>query len=153
MRAIRSFTPLGVLLACVVVLSSCQAIRVSAYDAAAHQNAILLKAETLALMATSNEPFAQHKDAVGVLSGKIEAAYQAAAAKKNDELVAREWQVLKDPERDLYGGFVKRWETSGKISNAFREAMSGQIGEAFDMIICLEAAKQSGGQCTAAGGA
>ena len=153
MRVFRSFVPLGFLLAVAIVLSSCQGMKVSSYDPAAHQNAIALKAETLALLAMSSEPFATHKDAVVGLNAKVEAAYQVAAATPGNELVAREWQILKDPDRDLYGGFVKRWETSGKLSNAFRENFTGQVGEAFDMIICLEAAKKSGGQCVPAGGA
>jgi hypothetical protein len=152
MKVIRSFTSLGVLLAWALVLSGCQAIKISAYDVVAHQNAILLKAETLALMATSSEPFSQHKPEVDALNLKIELAYQTAAAAPNNQLVAREWQILKDPERDLYGGFVKRWEASGKLSNAFREAVTTQVGEAFDLIICLEAAKKSGGLCTPGGG-
>jgi hypothetical protein len=151
MRAVRSFAALGFLLACVVALSSCQVPGAAAVDDTARQNAILLKAETVALMGLSSEPFAQHQDAVAALTGKIEAAYQLAAVRPRGELIAREWQVLKDPERDLYGGFVKRWQTSGKLSPAFRDAITGQVGQAFDMIVCLEGARQTGGRCSVGG--
>ena len=152
MRIVRSLAAFGFLLAWAVILSSCQTpLAVSAYDPAAHQNAIALKMEAVALMATAGEQFAQHKDAVDALNVKIEAAYQVAAATPRNELVAREWQVLKDPERDLYGGFIKRWQASGTLRTAFREAASEQVAEAFDLIICLEAAKKSGGQCAAGG--
>lgn len=153
MRTVRSFAALGFLLAWAVFLSSCQTggLTVSAYDPAAHQNAIVLRNEAVALMAKAGEPFAQHKAEVELLNAKVEAAYQVAASTPRNELVAREWQVLKDPERDLYGGFIKRWQTSGALRTVFREEASAQVTEGFDLIICLEAAKKSGGQCATGG--
>ena len=149
MRIGRSFAGAGVLLAIAFVLAACQTMRIAPADPAALQAAAELKVETLALMAKAGEPFAQHRAEVEAVTGKMNTAYELAAATPNNELVTREWAVMRDPERDLYGGFVKRWETSGKIGRAFREEASAQVSEGFDYIICLEQAKRSGTECPA----
>jgi len=149
MRIGRSFAGAGLLLAIAFVLAACQTMRIAPADPAALQAAAGLKVETLALMAKAGEPFAQHRAEVEAVTGKMNTAYELAAATPNNELVTREWAVMRDPERDLYGGFVKRWEISGKIGRAFREEASEQISEGFDYIICLEQAKRSGADCPA----
>jgi hypothetical protein len=147
---IRCLRPVGFVLAWAILLTACQSI--NKYDREAHQDAVILKIETLALMAKSGEPFAVHASEVEALNGKIDAAHEMARSTPNNDLVAREWAIMRDPDRDLYGGFVKRWQTSGKISPPFREEMVAQVSEGFDFIICLEAAKQSGERCATGGG-
>ena len=149
MRIGRSFASAGLWLAIAFVLAACQTMRIAPADPAALQAAAELKVETLALMAKAGEPFAQHRPEIEAVTGKMNTAYELAAATPNNELVTREWAVMRDPERDLYGGFVKRWEASGKIGRAFREEASVQVSEGFDYIICLEQAKRSGADCPA----
>jgi len=152
MRYVRFFAPFAILLAAAIVLSACRtAATISDYSPEAHQKAAELKAETLALMTKSDEPYARHRAEAEALTTKISAAYEVAASTPRNELVTQQWAVMKDPERDLYGGYVKRWQASGRISAAFRDEMLPQVSQAFDYILCLEVAKKSGGQCVAGG--
>jgi hypothetical protein len=49
------------------------------------------------------------------------------------------WELLGDPNGNLLGGFLKKWETENKgQSPAFLEGMGKNIAEAFDKIIELE---------------
>jgi hypothetical protein len=147
MRIVRSIFPAGVMLVWAVLLSSCQTTRIADADPAALQAAAALKVETVALMAKAGEPFAQHRTEVEAVNARMATAYELAASTPNNELVAREWAVMRDPERDLYGGFVKRWQANGTIGRAFREEAAAQVAEGFDYIICLEQTKRSGAAC------
>jgi hypothetical protein len=151
MRIMRSIFPAGLLLAWAILLPSCQSMRLAPADPAALQAAAALKVETLALMAKAGEAFSQHQAEVDAVSARMNTAYELAAATPSNDLVTREWAVMRDPERDLYGGFVKRWQANGKIGKAFREEASAQVSEGFDYIICLEQAKRSGADCPAGG--
>jgi hypothetical protein len=147
MRIVRSIVPAGLLLAWAILLSSCQTARIASPDPAALQEAAALKVETVALMAKAGEPFSQHQEAIDAINTRMTTAYELAASTPNNELVAREWAVMRDPERDLYGGFVRRWRTNGTVGRAFREEAAAQVAEGFDYIICLEQAKRSGAAC------
>jgi hypothetical protein len=147
MRIVRSIFPAAFMLAWAIWLSSCQTARIAEADPAALQAVAALKVETVALMAKAGEPFAQHQAEVDAVNARMSTAYELAASTPNNELVAREWVVMRDPERNLYGGFVKRWQANGAIGRAFREEASAQVAEGFDYIICLEQAKRSGAPC------
>ena len=62
--------------------------------------------------------------------------------------MAAEWAALNDPERELFGGFVRIWQARGRIDEATREAATTRITARFDYILCLEAAKRTkAGRC------
>lgn len=155
MKKISAFVPLSLLLACAVALSACQSGRagkLGSYNPQAHQQAAELKVETVNLMAKSDEPYARHAAAVEALNTKIQTAYELAASTPDNELIVQQWAIMKDPERDLYGGFAKRWKASGRISDTFREEITVQVSQGYDYILCLEVAKRSPGKCTPGSG-
>jgi hypothetical protein len=116
---------------------------------AAQVNAAGLKAQTLSLLDVAGDPYTAHAAEVDALTARIDAAASAAAADPLNTFSARQWSVLRDPSRALYGGTIALWRSQGTLSPAFRDQKKIQIGRAFDYILCLEANKGRGTSCGA----
>jgi hypothetical protein len=151
MKVHRSHAPLAAIVAVAVLVSACRTLNNDdfTFDAAAHQRALALKSRSLALMASSGEAYSRHSQDAEALTAEMENAYQLSAAAPDNELVIVEWEAMKDPERGLYGGFVRRWQASGTIDAATRDLWMDKVTVRFNYIICLEAAKKTkAGRCT-----
>ena len=72
---------------------------------------------------------------------KVEKAYEYAKGLPKNEISTRQWQVLKDPERHLLGGFIKRWKVDDTLGEGYIQEKKKQVSEAFDYIIGLESGK------------
>ena len=114
---------------------------IAPYSHFAYQQGISLKVEALALMEKANEPWADHQQEVQELMLKIEKAFEYAKGRPNNELSTKQWQILKDPEQNLLGGFLKRWSTQSTLSEVFIQEAGGLISNAFDTITGLESGK------------
>lgn len=114
---------------------------------AAQVNAAGLKAQTLSLLDVAGDPYASHAAEVAALTARIDAAASAAAADPLNTFSARQWSVLRDPSRALYGGTIALWRSQGALGPAFRDQKKIQIGRAFDYILCLEANKGRAQSC------
>ena len=131
-------------LLCVLFLLSGCAPLIAEYSLEAYKNATSLKAEALDLIDKSGEPYARRREEAEALTTKINAAYEFAAGTAYNQLSARQWQILRDPNGQLYGGYITFWKRRGTMSNPrFRMHAKNLIGAAFDEIICLEANKQA----------
>lgn len=123
------------------------------YSLEAYKTATSLKAETLALVGKASQPYSAHAKEVEALNTRIDAAYEFAAGRPLNQIAARQWQILRSPDRNLYGGFVAYWRSHGHVGPAFRDNAKELIGQAFDYIICLEANRQKSTSCAALPGA
>jgi hypothetical protein len=148
---LRGSIVLVVLLTAAAVLSGCRTAPsgASTFDPLAHEKALDVKGKALALMAVAGEPYAQHKADVEVLNGEIQAAYEAAATAGRNEQITREWELMREPSGELFGGFIRQWQTADTVSTDLRDQMIPKVSRSFDYILCLELAKKSGGICTA----
>ena len=122
-----------------LVLSACSYI--APYSQVAYQQAISLKVDALDLMDKATEPYASHADEVQRLQIEMRKAYEYARGRPNNELSARQWQLLMDPDRHLLGGFLKRWKEQSTLSEPFIREAKGVISDAFDTISGLESGK------------
>lgn len=122
-----------------VGLSGCAAI--SFFSPVAYEQATSLKVESLALMDRAVEPFDRHRSEAEALMIKVEKAYEYAKGRPGNEISTRQWRLLKDPDRNLLGGFMKRWEERSTLSGPFIEEAKGIVSDAFDTIIGLESGK------------
>lgn len=129
------------LAAAVVALAGCQAT-ISPFSPKAYEQATSLKVEALALMDKATRPYAEHQAEAEALRVSIEKAYEYAKGRPRNEVSVKQWEILRSPERNLLGGFLKRWETRGPQSPAFITETKGLVADAFDMIIGLESGKQ-----------
>lgn len=115
---------------------------ISEFNARAYQQATSLKVEALALMDEATGPYAEHADAVQHLKTELEKAHEFAKGRPNNEISARQWRILINPERDLLGGFLADWQEQSSFSPAFVEEKKTQVARAFDTIIELESGKR-----------
>ncbi len=129
-----------------VVAVACAPL-IAGYSLEAYRYATTLKAETLALMAESVEPFQQHADEVRDLRTRLLAAQEFAAGMPMNQLSARQWRIMNDPDGGLAGEYWVVWEQQGTISAAARGVQIQQVSAGFDDIICLEANKEKNTQC------
>ena len=107
----------------------------------AYQQATSLKVEALALMEKATEQSASHENEIKELETKIEKAYEYAKGRPKNELSAEQWQILKDPNKNLLGGFIKRWRKESTLSTHFIKEAKGLVADAFDTISALESGK------------
>lgn len=121
---------------------------ISPYDHTAYQNATALKAETLALVDKSLEPFSKHEARVDALLLHVEKAYEYSRGLPGNSLASAQWETIKNPGGNLLGGLVRVWSEQGRVSKAYAADKKEQLAKAFDYVICLEMNKKQSAMCT-----
>lgn len=124
-----------------LLIALCGCTTISQFSPAAYEQATSLKVESLVLMEKAAEPFEKHRSEVESLLIKVEKACEYAKGRPGNEISARQWGLLKDPDRNLLGGFMKRWQERGTLPGPFIEEAKGIVSDAFDTIIGLESGK------------
>jgi hypothetical protein len=117
------------------------ALSVDRFDSLAYQNATSLKVDSLMLIGKATQSYSTHKGSVESLKVAVEKAYEYAKGRTKNEEVTEQWALMKDPGKNLLGGFLARWEDKGKLSAAFVTEAKKLISTGFDEIIGLESGK------------
>lgn len=108
----------------------------------AYQQAVSLKVESLALMDNATDDYSMHQSEIDRLNQELQKAYQYALGRPNNDTTISQWEILLDPQRNLLGGFLARWENEGSMSELFIGENKQIISDAFDTIIELESGKR-----------
>jgi len=124
-----------------IALGAC-APSIAPFSSIAFEQATSLKVEALAVMTKAGEPFEKHANKVEVLKTNLEKAYEYAKNRPKNEYSTRQWEKLNDPESNLLGGFLKRWEQQSTLSRVFVDEAKRLVTDAFDEIIGLESGKR-----------
>jgi len=127
---------------CLLLLFHQCAPLIATFDPFALELAVTLKTETLQLMDKAIEHYGHHEKEITSLLFKIEQAYEYVSAKKKNELSVKQWEILKDPNRNLVAGFIKQWKQKGYLKPRFITEAKKIIAHAFDTIIELEKGKR-----------
>lgn len=114
---------------------------ISVYDHYAYVQDTTLKVESLSLMDKAIDSFSVHQKAVEDLTIKLDKAYEYEKSRPKNIFTANQWMLIKDPGKNLLGGFLKRWSEKSVISKTIIDEQKGLVGDAFDMIIKLESEK------------
>lgn len=120
------------------------------YSAEAYKTATTLKAQSLALVARSDQSFAPNAADVAALMTDTAAAYEYARGLPQNQVTAEQWRRLRDPEGGLLGGFMAKWQREDSVSPFTATESAALIAAAFDEIICLEVNKAKASSCSAA---
>jgi hypothetical protein len=128
------------------LLAACDPL-ISPFREQAYENATTLKAQSLALIAKSGQPYSVYQAAIEKLLVDVDAAYEYADGLPKNDIVSKQWDTLRDPEGNLLGGFATRWRNSGSLSTFLREEIALQVADAFDTIICVEINKREASVC------
>ncbi|HYR21558.1 MAG TPA: hypothetical protein VEP30_01360 [Chthoniobacterales bacterium] len=121
-------------------LAACSLI--AHYDQVAYEHATSAKVDTLALMDKATGSYDEHQKEIEALVTELNKAYEYDRGRSLNKITVAQWDVLRDPNRNLVGGFLKMWKAKGKLSATFIAEKKLQIADAFDQIIGLESGKQ-----------
>ncbi len=122
-----------------VVAAGCYTI--STFDQYAYQQTTSLKVDALALMDLAVDSASTHFAEINDITTRIDKAYEYEKLRPKNEISAGMWDILKNPDRNLLGGFLKRWQERQLLNAAYIEDKKEQIARAFDIIAGLESSK------------
>lgn len=128
-------------LALAIALGAC-ALSIAPFSSIAFEQATSIKVEALAVMTKATDRFAQHGDEVETLKTNLDKAHEFAKNRPKNEYSTAQWEKLKDPDSNLLGGFLKRWEQQSTLSRVFVDEAKRLVSDAFDEIIGLETGKR-----------
>lgn len=111
------------------------------YDQYVYQSSTSMKVDALNLMSNATEPYSKHLTAIEQFTDQLNKLYEYELHRKKNDIRIRMWNLLKDPERNLLGGFMKRWQQEGRLSAPFVEEAKIIIGKSFDQLAELESGK------------
>lgn len=100
-----------------------------------------MKVASLNLMDHATEPYENYEDHADQLRLGLQRAYEFANGRPDNEHSARLWRIMIDPDGEMMGGFLTRWEENGAMSDVFITEVKENITEGFDIIIGLESGK------------
>lgn len=72
---------------------------------------------------------------------ELDKAYEYERGRPLNQDTIAQWDLLRDPNRDLLGGFLSEWKQDGPLKPVYIKRKKAQIGKAFDEIILLESGK------------
>lgn len=135
MRALRSVFGLALLNA----LAACSTI--STYDQAAYEHVTSAKVDTLALMDKATGDYGSHRQEIATVDLELKKAYEYDRGRPLNQRTLQQWELLLNPERDLFGGFLRDWERKGSFKPVALEERKRKVAASFDEIIGLESGK------------
>lgn len=122
-----------------IFLYGCSTI--SRFDQYAYTQATSIKVDALNVMDLAIENYTNHLQEVSQVNNEIEKIYEYEKNRPKNDITTKMWQKMEDSTGYLYGGFIHRWKTEGKLSHAFVANEKELIGESFDQIAGLESKK------------
>jgi hypothetical protein len=134
-----SFFVTTLFLSLFLLCSACKTI--SGFDQYAYTIGTALKVDALNVMDKATETYTSQEAAITDVTTRLEKAYEYEKHRPQNSITVKMWEVLKNPNRNLFGGFIKRWQEKKTLSAAFITEAKGQVAEAFDMIVELESQK------------
>ncbi|QQS35827.1 MAG: hypothetical protein IPM56_16535 [Ignavibacteriales bacterium] len=114
---------------------------VANYSPIAYEQAVTLKVESLEIMELATGEYSANEETVKELKRNLNIAYEFSKGRLNNEISTKQWEILLDPEKNLLGGFLVRWQNAGSLSEMFISEMKKIVSDAFDTIIGLEGGK------------
>jgi len=130
----------GALLVATALLFACSTI--ATFDQVAYDKATGAKAEALALMNKATDSYSAHVKEIEAVSLTIDKAYEYDRGRTLNAITVQQWQILRDPDRNLFGGFLRRWREKGSLRPDYIAEKKPDIAEAFDQITGLEIGKR-----------
>ena len=120
---------------------SCESTRTAIFDQYSYQRTTELKVETSKLMDKATTAYSKNLVEIDALLLNIEKLSEYEKNKPENEITFAMWTVLSDQEKNLLGGFFKRWKEKETLSPAFVTESKKQVLEALDLLIQYEIKK------------
>jgi hypothetical protein len=119
-------------------------ITTAPFSETSYEQATSLKVESLQLMDKATGSYTIHEKEVDDLMTKVEKAYEYAKGRPNNEISTQQWAIMKDPDRNLLGGFIRFWKEKVTLSAVFIKDQKKNVADGFDYIIKMESGKIKG---------
>ena len=129
----------AILFSICLLFSQCKTI--SVFDQYAYTQGTALKVDAMNIMNKATQPYASQMAGIEEVTTRIEKAYEYEKHRPKNLFTVKMWEIVKNPDRNLFGGFIKRWKEKDTLSATFITEAKIQVGEAFDMIVELESKK------------
>lgn len=114
---------------------------IAPYSPAAYELAVDAKVDALRLMDVAEYAAVDEKRRIDTMLRDLDRAYEFALGRPRNEYSTKQWELMRDPEGHLLGGFITRWQHQEHLSASFIAAARPLIEQAFDAIIGLESGK------------
>jgi len=103
----------------------------------------IIKTNVLGLMKRGGKSFSSVSSDVMGLKSQISdlISYEQDKGATNLKTV-KMWETMMDPNQNLLGGFLNRWENDGKLNGPFIKEAAKVVSKNFDKIINLEKKKK-----------
>lgn len=124
-----------------MTLISCESTRTAVFDQYSYQKTTELKVETSKLMDKATTPYSKNLIEIETLLLNIEKLSEYEKNEPDNEITFAMWTVLSDQEKNLLGGFFKRWKEKETLSQTFVTESKKQVLEALDLLIQYEIKK------------
>jgi hypothetical protein len=129
----------AILFSAFLLFSQCKTI--SGFDQYAYAQGTALKVDALNIMSKATQPYASQQAGIEDVSTRIDKAYEYEKHRPQNLFTVKMWEIVKSPDHNLFGGFIKRWKEKDTLPAAFINQVKIQVGEAFNMIVELESKK------------
>lgn len=114
---------------------------IAPYSPAAYELAVDAKVDALRLMNAAEYAAVDEKRRIDTMLRDLDRAYEFALGRPQNEYSTKQWELMRDPDGHLLGGFIARWQQQERLSATFIAAAKPLIEQAFDSIIGLESGK------------
>jgi hypothetical protein len=122
-----------------ITFSSCSSI--AHFDQVAYTQITAVESDALSMMDKATEEYPLHKPEIDIISNRIQQAYLYDKNRPKNKITEEMWNLIIDPNGHLYGGFIARWKSEGKLKPVFIEEAKKKVQENFDRIAQLESKK------------
>jgi hypothetical protein len=137
----RSLPVLLLLLLSSIWLLQSSCVTTAPYDQFVYKESTSLKVDALKLMDKAEKPFATQDKEIEKLNDQLDKLYEYEVHRKKNQLRIQMWDLLRNPEKNLLGGFLSRWKKEGQLGTTFISEAKIIVGRAFDQLAELESGK------------
>lgn len=114
---------------------------ISQFDHYAYVQSTSVKVDALNLMDLAVNDYSSQTSPVKDVEIQIQKIYEYEKNRPKNEITIGLWDKLRDPQKNLYGGFIARWKNEGTLKRAFIDNSKELVSDAFDQLLQLESKK------------
>lgn len=111
------------------------------YDQYVYAQTTGLKVDALKLMDKAVKPYSEAPPALEKFTDNWDKLFEYELHRKNNGIRIEMWSLLRDPGKNLMGGFLQRWKKDNTLNTVFIDEAKIQVGKAFDQLSELESGK------------
>ncbi|WP_290711109.1 hypothetical protein, partial [Flavihumibacter sp. CACIAM 22H1] len=89
----------------------------------------------------AEQTYTSQQKEIEAFTDQLNKLYEYELHRKKNQLRIQMWNLLRNPEKNLLGGFLARWKKETQLKPAFITEAKIIVGNAFDQLAELESGK------------